>query len=292
MLRKIYSTILDTLLQVPYSNTNHPFRKPELLHLGWLPAISPCFPVNADSITIIKEPNVFYKTLLQRSTEAKYRITLASLYLGTGELEKQFINTIAKNEHFINGDLKVNVLLDYTRGSRYEVNSRTMLLPLLKKKESNCDICLYHTPYLRGIKKKITPPRFNEIFGLQHMKLYIFDDYLIISGANLSNDYFTNRQDRYFEIKDKRLADFYNGLVSKVQEFSLKLNTNNDVGLHKDWNMLPYDSPKQQFINRAGELVSNYIIDYKQDISISEKEKESGKISFTYNLPNVTVYIT
>ena len=32
------------------------------------------------------------------------------------------------------------------------------------------------------------------IIGLQHCKIYIFDDSVIISGANLSHDYFTNRQ--------------------------------------------------------------------------------------------------
>lgn len=35
-----------------------------------------------------------------------------------------------------NPNLKVNVLLDYTRGSRGEQNSRTMLLPLLQQSDS------------------------------------------------------------------------------------------------------------------------------------------------------------
>ena len=29
--------------------------------------------------------------------------------------------------------------------------------------------------------------------GLQHCKLYVFDNSVLISGANLSQDYFTNR---------------------------------------------------------------------------------------------------
>lgn len=46
------------------------------------------------------------------------------------------------------------------------------------------------------LKRKL-PVRWNEVVGVQHMKIYVFDDQLILSGANLSNTYFTDRQDRY-----------------------------------------------------------------------------------------------
>ncbi|KAI9576186.1 hypothetical protein GQX74_014246 [Glossina fuscipes] len=59
------------------------------------------------------------------------------------------------------------------------------------------------------ISKRWIPPRWNELLGLQHMKIYLFDDAILISGAILSNDYFTNRQDRYILIEDKALANFY-----------------------------------------------------------------------------------
>lgn len=69
------------------------------------------------------------------------------------------------------------------RGSRGKNNSRKILEPLLKNKcVDNCKISLYHTPKLRGILKTVIPNRFNELIGLQHMKIYIFDDSLIISG--------------------------------------------------------------------------------------------------------------
>lgn len=32
-----------------------------------------------------------------------------------------------------------------------------------------------------------------EIFGVHHMKLHVFDNNVLITGANLSQDYFTNR---------------------------------------------------------------------------------------------------
>ena len=41
---------------------------------------------------------------------------------------------------------------------------------------------LYHTPNLRGVLKWAVPERFNEVMGLQHMKIYLFDDDLLLSG--------------------------------------------------------------------------------------------------------------
>ena len=46
---------------------------------------------------------------------------------------------------------------------------------------------------LTKITRKVLPQRWNEVVGLQHCKVYIFDDSVIISGANLSSDYFTDR---------------------------------------------------------------------------------------------------
>ena len=80
-----------------------------------------------------------------------------------------------------NSDFEVNILMDFTRGSRGKENSRTMLYPLME--EHQCvNVSLYHTPDLRGILKSLLPERFNETIGLTHIKLYLFDDSLIISG--------------------------------------------------------------------------------------------------------------
>jgi len=81
------------------------------------------------------------------------------------------------------GNVQVQILLDYMRASRGKQNSRKMLEPLLKGKFGDrCKVFLYHTPKLRGMIKAAIPDRFNELIGLQHMKLYMIDDDLIISG--------------------------------------------------------------------------------------------------------------
>lgn len=73
-------------------------------------------------------------------------------------------------------------LFDYMRGSRGEKNSRTMLLPLLRDFGQKVSVALYHTPDLRGIVKRVLPERYNETVGVNHMKVYLFDDTLIMSG--------------------------------------------------------------------------------------------------------------
>ena len=76
----------------------------------------------------------------------------------------------------------MSILLDYMRGSRGVKNSRTMLLPLLKESPSSVTVALFHTPKLRCIVRRLLPERYNETFGVNHIKAYIFDDTIIISG--------------------------------------------------------------------------------------------------------------
>jgi CDP-diacylglycerol--glycerol-3-phosphate 3-phosphatidyltransferase len=57
-----------------------------------------------------------------------------------------------------------------------------------------------------------------EVFGIHHMKFYVFDNDVIITGANLSEDYFTTRQDRYFVIKNApELANYISDLLGIIQ---------------------------------------------------------------------------
>lgn len=57
-----------------------------------------------------------------------------------------------------------------------------MLAPLVKQFGERVEVRMYHTPGLTGLAKKYVPPRFNEGWGLQHMKIYGVDDEVILSG--------------------------------------------------------------------------------------------------------------
>lgn len=229
----------------------------DLQALSWLTRAAPCFPIHGSKVTIIHEPSVFYSVLLEKCKNAQKRISFASLYLGTGKLESELVKTIERAVNISNGSIQVKILLDFMRGSRGKVNSCKMLEPLLNGKYGdNCKVFLYHTPKLRGLLKAAIPDRFNELIGLQHMKLYIIDDNIIISGANLSNDYFTNRQDRYFLIEDcKELCDFYDELIKRVGEFSFSLQPDGTTVLSSISTPHPLKGSRSRFTVKAAQSV-------------------------------------
>lgn len=197
-------------------NANMPirFKQVELQYFNWLYSVAPCFPVNSSKVNIISDPKKFYDTLCERFRNANRRISIASLYIGTGNLEKKLLQGTKENV-MMNKNLKFDVLLDYQRGTRGEVNSVTLLQDFINGPEQ-CKISLYQTPRLQGSWSKALPSRYNEIVGLQHMKLYIADNSVLLSGANCSNDYFGQRQDRYIEIEDADLANFYKELIGMI----------------------------------------------------------------------------
>lgn len=101
---------------------------------------------------------------------------------------------IGKNEHELidalrealqkNPNLEVSILTDALRGTREDPESScaSLLAPLITEFGPRVKIAMYHTPNLNGWKKKYMPKRLNEGWGLQHMKLYGFDDEILLSG--------------------------------------------------------------------------------------------------------------
>lgn len=72
----------------------------------------------------------------------------------------------------------------------------------LKQKHFLRDIrmSLYHNPDTGFLKGKGSNGPLREIFGVHHIKAHVFDSNIMITGANLSEDYFTDRQDRCYVI--------------------------------------------------------------------------------------------
>ncbi|KAK5134897.1 hypothetical protein LTR08_005987 [Meristemomyces frigidus] len=174
-----------------------------------LDKISPRFDVSADSIEILRSPGEFYETLKAKISKAQRRVYLSTLYVG--KKENDLIDTIRASLK-AHPDLKVSLLTDALRGTREAPNpSCASLLASLVREfgPERVEVRMYHTPNLTGIRKAVLPKRINEGWGLQHMKLYGVDDEIIMSGANLSDDYFTNRQDRYHVLKSKNITDYF-----------------------------------------------------------------------------------
>lgn len=201
-----------------------------------LDAIAPRFVMNKGDIEILEDPKDFYSNLKTKISQAKSRIFLSSLYIGKNQDE---LLACIESALEAKEDLKVSILTDALRGTREAPDkcSASRLVELVKKfGKHRVDLRMYHTPHLSGLAKKFTPKRLNEGYGLQHMKLYGFDDEIILSGANLSQDYFTNRQDRYYVFKNKSITDYYFKLQNAVSLLSYQVIPSNlKQGFRLDW---------------------------------------------------------
>lgn len=86
-------------------------------------------------------------------------------------------------------------------------------------------VALYHTPMLNQALKMVLPARVQEVVGVCHLKAFVFDDNVILTGANMSTSYFTVRQDRYLCFPDcKDLASYFCSLINTVALYSYTLD--------------------------------------------------------------------
>ncbi|KAJ1954096.1 CDP-diacylglycerol--glycerol-3-phosphate 3-phosphatidyltransferase [Linderina pennispora] len=212
-------------------------------------------------IDIIREPTDFYQALLRGISRAKRRICLSSLYIGSEETE-----LVSKLDQALTRSpaLQVHILVDCLRGTRTNragESTATLLAPLVSKHgRDRVVVSMYHTPALSGVNKRAWPQRFNETFGLQHIKAYLFDDELIMSGANLSRDYFTNRQDRYMRLRDEKLCGYFVGLLQAIGKFSFELVPSRGSGFRLAIHQFPDPSKDPRgFVQEANEVMASFL---------------------------------
>ncbi|KAM0328564.1 hypothetical protein ACHAQA_004972 [Verticillium albo-atrum] len=216
--------------------SSSPFGGPIVSFMNKMDDLAPSFDINGSQIQIIREPADFYEALKDRIRNAKKRIFLSTLYIG--KTERELIATIQEALRK-NPELKLHILTDALRGTREapKQSCASLLAPLVTEfGPERVEIRMYHTPNLTGWRKKVMPRRVNEGWGLQHMKLYGVDDEIILSGANLSNDYFTNRQDRYHLFSSKAVTDYFYNIHRGVSSFSFLVEpTREKAGFELAW---------------------------------------------------------
>ena len=246
----------------------------------FLDELAPAFAVNGENVQVLYTPTEFYEQLVQGIRSSKKRIILSALYLGIGDHEQKLLDclqeTLQEREKE-NIAMEVNLLFDCVRGSRGKPNSKTMLLPLVKKygnvggaHKTNLSVSLYHTPFLRGGYKQVLPHRFNEIVGLNHIKIFVFDDNFLVSGANLSAEYFEQRQDRYVLFKNcSKLSDFFHSIVKAVSQFSFELQPDGNVSLPKNCPHHPVEGDRQLFERYAFDCLNSVLKSHGKGISKS-----------------------
>ncbi|KAA1075215.1 CDP-diacylglycerol--glycerol-3-phosphate 3-phosphatidyltransferase [Puccinia graminis f. sp. tritici] len=185
----------------------------------------PHFRSPQNAIKVLKEPSQFYLELLNLIGRAKKRIFIASLYVG--KEERNLIEALREALE-TNKEIKLTILVDYLRSTREHGRTRECSASLLRTLKirfpDQVEIRLFHTSELFGILKRFVPRRFDEGFGLQHMKIYGADEDVIMSGANLSSDYFTNRQDRYIKLTgQEHLSEYLYELIELTSRISYRM---------------------------------------------------------------------
>jgi len=206
----------------------------------------PLFTCRAGNIEILKDPIDFYIALHQGIRTSYQRIALSTLYLGTGNLERYLMacidSKLKRSKKF-----KFSFLMDFMRGTRVGSDgesSLSIVSPLKTENlhNPNVKLAFYCNPS-HGSKlfRFYNESGLREVFGVHHMKFYVFDDNVLLSGANLSESYFTERQDRYMLIKNApELANWLEDLLETLSNNSFHVEDNGEV------NMANYQ-PKPEF---------------------------------------------
>jgi phosphatidylserine/phosphatidylglycerophosphate/cardiolipin synthase-like enzyme len=202
---------------------------------------SPTEPATGDgAITFLHTPTDFYESILAGIRSARTRITLAALYLGSGDHEDRIAQALHE-ALAANPLLSLHCVFDYHRSSRDGFQAIHGLSQVQRTFGDRVQVSLFRTNsdlghgFMSLLQKFVRNPVFHETLGVFHCKFCVFDDTVLLTGANLSVDYFTNRQDRYWLIRtggnfsapaDKyamNISDFLCGFAAEIAPFCYQL---------------------------------------------------------------------
>lgn len=219
--------------------------------------------------------------LLDNVARARHRIVLTTLYVGNGPQERSLLDALAGALR-ARPALSVHVVLDAIRGVRGHNNSAVMLRPLVDEFGDRFVVSMYHTPQLNGLLKAIAPQRYSEAIGVFHMKLFTFDDEsVILSGANMSEAYFTNRQDRYVQLSQcQSLVKYFRSVVDTIGKLSYRLNARGETVWMQS---LPEPTKTPDaFVDAAHEMLVRHL-----DLSLGDAETDDSRANTTIAFPSL-----
>lgn len=172
-------------------------------------------------------PSQFHAALCKRIRCARHRVHLAALYVGPAAnplsqpREADLLNALQTTSC-----PSVRILLDRNRALRPIPNgvssSTTSAAACLEALSSRENPEVYLISVLPNVLQSLLWNPFNEIAGVFHMKVFVIDDDLILTGANLSEEYFVDRIDRYLWIQHggNGLVDFYAHVLDVLSSYA------------------------------------------------------------------------
>ena len=182
------------------------------------------FPLNAARISVETDagPVGFHERLLTMIGQARDRISLASLYLGTGEQEAGLLRALRAALQRQSA-LRVRLIVDFSRGLRRTSNgnSRTFTQSLIHDFPDRFEVYFHRMPQLSGLASWLPSP-LDECVAVFHFKALVVDDVAVLTGANLSEEYFRCRQCRAIVVRDDGVASFLHAVVETTARHSLR----------------------------------------------------------------------
>ncbi|TPP40873.1 Phospholipase D Active site motif family protein [Leishmania donovani] len=218
-------------------------------------------PVKSHTVRVLNHPAVFYEELKKRVMAAQRSITLSALYIGDGPLSRAFVACLEERVRWAAAGghpFSITILLDYNRmQDRKNLVSLKTLMELAQQTASTAPLPVdaaiagasassptTRSPSTLGSSSifadgerdaeedEANPSKWNgvfapfgrakEVLGVQHTKIFVFDQrHTILTGANLSDDYFATRMDRYMIVEDNVLvARWFTQLVRTANRMS------------------------------------------------------------------------
>ncbi|MFZ7217174.1 CDP-diacylglycerol--serine O-phosphatidyltransferase [Avibacterium avium] len=177
----------------------------------------PSLALQPSQIDFLHHPAEFKQQIIQLIREAKTRIYITALYWQNDDAGQEILNEVfaAKSR---NPELEVKIFVDWHRAQRNLLGT--------EKSATNADwYCEQRAIHQYGEHAHLffgVPVNTREVFGVLHIKGFIFDDTLLYSGASINNVYLQQnekyRYDRYHKITHSALAD---SMVNFLQQYLL-----------------------------------------------------------------------
>lgn len=165
-------------------------------------------PQTAEQVDFLASSAEFKQRILQLIAQADSRIYLTALYIEKDEAGQEILDALYQAKQ-AKPNLKINLLVDWHRAQRGRIGEDAQSVTnadwYAKMRQqarlpAETEIAVYGVP-ING----------RELFGVLHLKGFVFDDTLLYSGASINNVYLHQtdryRYDRYHQIQNAALAD-------------------------------------------------------------------------------------
>lgn len=160
-------------------------------------------PQSATDIEFIYHSAAFKQAVIHLIRNAKTRIYVTALYWQSDEAGQEILAELY-GAKVANPDLDVKVLVDWHRAQRNLLGA--------EKSATNADwYCEQRAKHSMPSIFYGVPINTREVFGVLHIKGFVFDDTVLYSGASINNVYLHQKEryryDRYQQITNPALAD-------------------------------------------------------------------------------------